>query len=159
MRPHHDPLASRSLILSGLAAAAAALLIAGCASSPTANTKQNAGPRADAKIIDLQRGMTPAQVEALLGKPAEVKAPDVKSNVDIEVWVYRRNVGSRVDAVAPTMMEEPWVDPLTGILYYLERPQSSERRVDFIEELHLYFASGQLTEANRTVKREYQFSP
>lgn len=132
------------------------LLLSGCATSPEAQTA--AAPSA-AKVIDLKRGMTPEQVRAILGEPAEVQVPQVSNNIDIVVWVYRRNAGSRVDSVAPTIMMEPWVDPLTGILYNLERPNPSERRVDFIEELHLYFASGELSEAKRSILREYKFGP
>jgi hypothetical protein len=126
-------------------------LLGGCATSAQTTTEE-------ATVIDLRRGMTREQVKAILGDPAEVQVPQVESSANIEVWVYRRNVGSRVDSVAPTIMTEPWVDPLTGTLYYLERPNPSERRVDFLEELHLYFASGVLTEANRSVRRDYKFS-
>jgi hypothetical protein len=59
--------------------------------------------------------MTPAQIEAIMGKPAETR--DVASNgTTINVWIYRRTIESRVEGIAPTMNEVPWVDPITGEL-------------------------------------------
>jgi len=153
MKVRSSPLISwLSLVL-----AAAALGLAGCSSTATTKTASNPMSQPPPKVIDLQRGMTPDQVQALLGTPTEVNVAE-PSAANIAVWIYRRHIGSRVDAVAPTMVSEPWIDPITSQLFYIESPEASERRVDFIEELTLYFASGQLTEANRTVKREYQFS-
>jgi hypothetical protein len=143
-RPFPRSFLSLSLALAGL-------ILVGCASTATRSSDESG------KIIDLKRGMTMSQVQALIGKPAEIRSPE-RTNSPVEVWVYHRKIGARVDAVAPTVTEEPWIDPITNQLFYLESPEASERRVEFIEELTLYFASGLLTEANRTVRQESQFT-
>lgn len=139
------------LTLAGLAVAFA---LGGCASSTT-TARSNQEPEHPAAA--LRRGMSPAQVELIMGKPDEVRHVANQGST-IDIWLYRRAIGSRVEGIAPTVVEVPWVDPVTGELKLLREPLNSEQRIDFVEELSVYLASGQLADVRRTVMRERSFS-
>src|SRR5690606_39680847 len=61
----------------------------------------------------LRVGMTSGQVETLMGKPDEVRHQDA-DDMHVETWIYRRPLDTQVRSVAPTTVEVPWIDPITG---------------------------------------------
>jgi len=92
---------TRSLFLS---AALVAFAIAGArAASPTAPAKptpptQPAVAASPEPESGLKAGMSPEAVKKIMGAPREIKpmtAPDGKA----EIWIYRRDVGARVERV------------------------------------------------------------
>ena len=73
------------------------------------------------KDVPITTGMTPAQIEQVLGKPAEIR-PMHAGEHDAEVWIYLRQGDPVVRQVTTGMREVPYVDPLTGVQKTLSEP-------------------------------------
>lgn len=101
--------------------------------------------------------MTPAETDQILGKPDSVRR-EMIDGIEIEVRVHQRFLGSRMDMTSPTLEEEPWIDPITNELKQLKVPSSTPQRTDQIEEITLYFSSGQLAEVRSSTFTRRSFS-
>jgi len=104
----------------------------------------------------LNQGMTGEKIQQVMGKPLEVRRTTVAGH-DGEVWVYRRPIDTRVSEVAARIVEEPWIDPITGELKYLPEPAYNQQRVELIEETRVFLSEGRLVEVKRSVYRERRF--
>lgn len=94
----------------------AALLVAGCTTSPMSRIDENRG-KYESWPLDVQEavlkgearaGMTAEQVEMALGKPTEVVSRSAKAGED-EIWVYRKS------AVGSSLLNNTGVSIGTGI--------------------------------------------
>jgi len=129
--------------------------LAGCATRPAAAPETTVAPD---PARQLRLGMKAAEIEVLMGKPAEIRKFPSESG-DVVVWIYHRELPARVETVAPTVSEVPWVDPITGELKAEIVPQTSEQRTERIEEISVYLAGDVLAEVRRTVRHHRSFSP
>ena len=83
-----------------------ALALAGCVAEP-------GPPVASDPFAALQKNMSAAQVEALVGEPAEIK-PFKAKGLACEIWVYRRKISETVQPLPIGTREVPATNPLTG---------------------------------------------
>jgi hypothetical protein len=129
---------------------------------PNASSSPPAPPKTSTPAPDpvqsLRPGMKPAEIEAVMGTPTSVETR-VVDGVEIVVWTYERPRATRVNLVAATMEEVPWVDPITGELRYLREPGATPERIRETEVITLFLASGQLAEVRRDTTQERSFSP
>ena len=133
-----------------------AVLLAGCVQTQVDAPAAPGGPEDPAR--QLRVGMTPGQVRDLMGDPLEVRHYD-GDDIPVEIWIYRRPLGARVRSIAPTTVEVPWVDPITGQMRSVTDPVPAEERIEVTEELSLDLTNGRLADVRRAVKHDRQISP
>jgi len=121
-----------------------ALGLTGC-ESPTSQPAEQPTPGS------ISVGMTPAEVQGVLGEPAEVVADEV-SVPPVQMWVYRNELPSEFRDVMTRMEEIPFVNPRSGVMTTIEEPVTSQERIDRIEVLTLLFQGNQLAKINRQVE-------
>lgn len=123
----------------------ASLAIAGCTSHPStgAAVSENSPtvPAGGLALTGLKKGLTPAEVRARLGEPAEVRSKEV-NGVTTETWIYRRIVPGPAREVAVTTREVPYVDPITGKSRTTKELISKLENTEIEETTGLIFAQG-----------------
>lgn len=139
---------------------AAALLAAGCASpsaSNSANAAPEAAPASSPAAPELKKGMTAAELKAVLGEPKEVR-PFVVNDVASEVWVFERRVPGKTRQVVARMREVPYVDPITGVMRMIQEPVHENETTTLIEVTEVLMFSGVVAEWKRALDAERAFN-
>lgn len=143
-------------LLALLPAIAVAVALSGCTSPAASKKGPSAAPAAPQQAsgagaavpttppppppgVPLEVGLNAAQVEQLVGKPAEVR-PLEANDIKAEVWVYLRAGVPVTREVTTGVREIHWVDPISGreltrqepiIGYETETPQLELRLLMF----------------------------
>ncbi len=165
-RPHRHPHSTtRPPFLAVVLPMLAALLVAGCSSlspsaatSATATAKTPSAPEIDSDnpVRLLKKGLTGAQVTALLGAPAAVK-PQKAEGVAAEIWTYTRSTRAGARQVSTGTRDVPYVDPITGVMRNLQEPIFEMQATYVIETTELLMLSGVLAEWKQQVRVDRQF--
>jgi hypothetical protein len=72
-----------------------ALVLGGCSTASTAGKPVGANPNLSTSRVQLAKGMTAAQVTALLGEPQK-KAVKKTASGEVEIWTYLRKLDERL---------------------------------------------------------------
>jgi hypothetical protein len=128
------------------------LVATGCTAPSTESDRGASSTAQDTSgaQLTLAPGTKLAEVEAQLGKP--VRTSQVQDNGNtIDVRVYERLVGTRMDNIALNMAQTPWFDPITGEYRPLSEPVTTTQQVDLIEEIVVFFMGDAVVGSRRTV--------
>lgn len=93
-----------------------------------------------------------------MGKPDEVRHQDA-DDMHVETWIYRRPLDTQVRSVAPTTVEVPWIDPITGQMRSITETVPAEERIEVTEELSIYLTNGLLADVRRAVRHDRRITP
>lgn len=131
---------------------AAALVGAGCSSPTSGPASQPPPPSAVTAAAShspadpfqkLAKGLTAAQIKALLGEPHEIK-PFAAKGLISEIWIYQRSRPGKSRQVVARMQEIPYVDPLTGNMRTIQEPVYEHESTTINETFELLMFSGSL---------------
>ena len=119
--------------------------LSGCATPPENNKASLTGsPRL---LAQLHKGQTSAQVETLLGKPAEIRPFSVENgDLRSEVWIYRVIVEEKEWQVPTGIREIPAVNPRTGQSIVIQEPIYETQQVRTTDIVELPMVEQQLLE-------------
>lgn len=126
---------------------AAALVVAGCASStsPGNAVAQDSVARVAADPdAHLRTGMTVEQVRGVLGSP-DVIRPLASSEGKGETWVYAVRIPQGVNVVTGETVSRPYFDPFTNQMKEIQEPAYRKQEiVTLVERLSLLIYDGRL---------------
>jgi hypothetical protein len=142
-------------------------LIAGC--TDTATKAPDAGatpgavstmPAASGPETSLKRGMTPEEVKAIMGDPAETKP--MKSAVGkAEIWVYHRTTRGQVRQVQVGTNSTPITTTSssgqTSVLQTIDEPIFQQQTEIIDETIYLLMFDGRYQQLNRTVHNHFEY--
>jgi hypothetical protein len=132
----------RSLYFLGLGLVAS---LSSCSAPPVNNKASSPGPARP--LSQLHKGQTSAQVETLLGKPAEIRPFSVKDgDLQSEVWIYRVIVEEKEWQVPTGVREIPAVNPRTGQAIVIQEPIYETQQVRTTDIVELLMVEQQLLE-------------
>jgi hypothetical protein len=92
--------------------------------------------------------MTPAEVRAVWGEPAEV-TPVASPDGSSERWLYRQPPRNVVEQKVTGTREVQYVDPITGAERMIPEPVYSNVTTTIVEEIHLLWFNGKLIKWTR----------
>lgn len=132
-------------------------LLAGCAApapsakAPAASLDPSVNSRAIAK------GMDGEEVIRRIGKPAEVR-PLKPGDGHAEVWVYRRDAGTRTIQTATSTRQIEVPNFITGGTQLVNEPVYSTEQIKYEESISLLMYDGKLVEWKKSVAGRRAFN-
>lgn len=115
----------------------ALLALAGCASGPTAASR-DANP-----FARLALGMTVDEVRTLVGAPRSIR-PDPAGGAGDEFWHYRRKQDEMSRQVSTGTRDVPAVNPLTGEQIIIQEPVMGNESAILYLDVELKIINGRL---------------
>ena len=100
----------------------------------------------------IQLGMHKPQVIEWLGEPKASESPS-NANGMRETWTYEIIHAPNYKTIAATTELVAYVDPITGVLRWIEEPVLNQQRIQNRETLQLTFRGPRLIDIERTVDR------
>lgn len=126
-------------------------LLAACSTSPLSKT-------APAPVIPmlqvLGKGATEAQVRAAWGEPKSIR-PFRDIGV---IWTYEIDLRTVQQPVAATMVEVPYLDPITEVYTPVQEPSVTPQTTTYIQTIELLMVDGKLNASNRRVSEHRSFN-
>ena len=133
-----------------------AALVSGC-STPPEKPKQPAAsldPSLNTKAI--AKGMSADEVIRRIGKPEEVE-PVKSSNGHAEVWIYRRDAGTKTIQSATSTRQIP-VPVMSGGTQMVDEPVYSVEQIAMEEETSFLMYDAKLVEWKKAIVRKRTYN-
>ena len=128
----------------------------GCESAPGASQ----APAAPAEVATkhnpfdaVQKGMTAAQVRALVGDPPVTK-PFKSGGRDSEIWSYQYKVSETTRLVPIGTREVPTINPVTGQPGTSEESVMGHETTTLYQDINMLMIGGRIVEINRKPRME-----
>jgi outer membrane protein assembly factor BamE (lipoprotein component of BamABCDE complex) len=142
-------------------------LLAGCATPPPSSSAAGGKTAAVAPATEpagpesaLKRGMTPEEVKAIMGEPAEIKPMKSPAGA-AEIWVYlRRSQGRTQQIMVGTKSTPMMTTNSNGDLVTTQTIEEPilRQQIEIIDEtVSLLIFEGRYTEQNRTIQKHLEF--
>ena len=148
---------NRAHIISAGLLALGLVFPSGCASPQASRTDARSQSVATSDVIAsraklVRVGMHKPQVIDWLGEPKST-IPASESNGMRETWTYEFERAPDYKTVAAVMELVAYVDPITGVLRWIEEPVLNQQRIQIKDTIELTFMGPLLVDVERSVDR------
>lgn len=151
----HAPRARRRSLPVAGAILATAAFVGGCTTPPPdgSSPSATAASQAASQPPPLKVGMTDEEIRAAWGPPAEI-LPLENAPAPGEIWRYRTVLRSAQRQVAATVVEVPYVDPISGLYIPQKEITQSQETVSQVQTTDLIVVEGRLVGWKRSLNEE-----
>ena len=101
----------------------------------------------------ITKGMSAAEVRALVGKPHGIKA-DKADGTEAEIWLYQQILDKVVRQVHMSTRDVPAVNPITGQSIIIQEPVMSDEVTTLYQDIELQMADDHVMEISRRQRVE-----